>query len=311
MTDPTDLRILCPGGNFTNVGGLVAHGLARGEGLPRGSTIAAVTGTPYAELALRGPDLVLEGRYQLAITTPSWHLTEADRGRGRLRTLATFPHDDQLVLAVRAEHGVTGLHDVRERELPLRISMPTKESGHPAAFALERLFSLYGFTVADLERWGGTILHDRPRYPNLPDSVPVDPSFDAVFDEAVMTWRWKRISEGYDLTYLPIEPDVLARCAELGMPSGVLRAGRLRGVEHDVPTIDFSGWVLYCADDLPDEVVRCTMAAIDEQKDQISARFTGPTAAMTAPVDMRRLHLDPPVPLHPAAEDYYKDKGYL
>lgn len=40
-----DLKLLCPGGNFTSVGSLIAHGLARG-GLPRGSTVSVVTGTP-------------------------------------------------------------------------------------------------------------------------------------------------------------------------------------------------------------------------------------------------------------------------
>ncbi|MFF0525586.1 TAXI family TRAP transporter solute-binding subunit [Actinomadura nitritigenes] len=301
-----DLKLLCPGGNFTSVGGLIAHGLARG-GLPRGSTVSVVTGTPYAELALNGPDLVRQGRYQAAITTPAWHLA----GQDGVRTLASLAHDDQLVLAVRKRHRVRSLHDVRERRLPLKISMPTRESGHPAAIALERLFSLHGFTVADLEAWGGRILHDRPKYPNQPESVPVDPAFDAVFDEAVMTWRWKRISETYDLDYLPVEDGILARCAELGMRPGVLRAGRLRGVERDVPTIDFSGWVLYCAEDLPDATARLMLEALDEQKEQISGRFTGPTAAMTSPIDMRSLPLDPPVPLHPGAAAFYKENGYL
>ncbi|MFB4300290.1 TAXI family TRAP transporter solute-binding subunit [Actinomadura sp. NTSP31] len=301
-----DIKLLCPGGNFTSVGSLLAHGLARG-GLPHGSTVSTVTGTPYAELASNGPDLVRQGRYQIAITTPAWHLA----GQEGLRTLASFAHDDQLVLAVRKELGVASLHDVRERRLALKISMPTRESGHPAAAALEQLFSLYGFTVADLESWGGRILHDRPKYPNLPESVPVDPSFDAAFDEAVMTWRWKRISETYDLDYLPIGTDVLARCAELGMRPGVLRKGRLRGVERDVPTIDFSGWILYCGEDLPDATARMVLEALEEQKDQISARFTGPTAAMTSPIDMRSLPLDPPVPLHPGAAAFYGENGYL
>lgn len=60
-----DLKLLCPGGNFTSVGSLIAHGLARG-GLPHGSTVSVVTGTPYAELALNGRDLVRQGRYQSA-----------------------------------------------------------------------------------------------------------------------------------------------------------------------------------------------------------------------------------------------------
>ncbi|WP_051187573.1 TAXI family TRAP transporter solute-binding subunit [Nocardia tenerifensis] len=288
-----------------------------GSPLPEGTTIAAVTGTPPAALGMDGPRLVAEGHYQMGITTPSWNLRMAFEGRGPysrplpVRALAAFAHDDRLALAVRAETGITSLRDIAERQLPLKISMPHREMGHPARWVIDEVLGRYGFTQEDLESWGGQLLHDRPRSQNSPDAVPADPSFDAVFDEAIMTMRWKNLTERYDLRFLPIDDEVLAHCAALGMPPGVLERGRLRGLDEDVPTLDFSGWILYCAADLPDELAYLAIRAIDEQQHAISSRFTGPTRPLTSPVDMRALGRDLPVALHPGAEAYYRENGYL
>ncbi|WP_026314232.1 TAXI family TRAP transporter solute-binding subunit [Actinomadura flavalba] len=313
-----DVRILCPGQNWMNIGSLIANGMGGyGSPLPDGSTIAAVTGTPPAALGMDGPRLVARGRYHFGITTPNWALALACAGKGPyteplpLRAVAAFPHDDRLALAVRAETGITSLSDIAARRLPLKISMPTREMGHPARWVMDEILACHGFSQEDLESWGGEVLRDRPRSQNSPDAVPADPSFDAVFDEAIMTHRWRKLTTQYDLRFLPLEEHVLAHCAALGMPAGVLEKGRLRGLDRDVPTLDFSGWILYCAADLPDELAHLAVRAIDEQRETISARFTGPTRAMTAPVDLRATGRDLPVPLHPGAAAYYREQGHL
>jgi uncharacterized protein len=108
-----------------------------------------------------------------------------------------------------------------------------------------------------------------------------------------------------------LEERVRASFAALGVPSGTIPAGRFPGVEEDVPTLDFSGWVLYCAADLPDALAHLAVQALDEQRAAITARFTGPTAPMTSPLDLRAACADPPVPLHPGAEAYYREHGLL
>ncbi|WP_243718484.1 TAXI family TRAP transporter solute-binding subunit [Actinomadura sp. KC06] len=313
-----DVRILCPGQNWMNIGSLIANGMGGyGSPLPDGSTIAAVTGTPPAALGMDGPRLVAEGRYDFGITTPSWALAMARAGKGPyaeplpVKAVAAFAHDDRLALAVRAETGITSLAEIAERRPPLKISMPSREMGHPARWVMDEILACHGFSQEDVERWGGEILRDRPRSQNSPDAVPADPAFDAVFDEAIMTWRWRNLTTMYDLEFLPLDEPVLRHCTAMGMPAGVLEKGRLRGLREDVPTIDFSGWILYCADDLPDELAYLAVRAIEEQKDLVSARFTGPTRALTSPVDMREICRDLPVPLHPGAEAYYRENDHL
>ncbi|NRQ32177.1 hypothetical protein HII36_10060 [Nonomuraea sp. NN258] len=275
--------------------GELALGVA--ELLPPGATVATVTGRAPAALAWDGPRLVAAGHYDLAITTPGWHLTLTPELP--LACLAAFPHDDQLALAVRRELGITSLSQVKG----LKVSMPGPDSGHPAHWALARILPMYGVEIGDLE-----ILRDRPRSLHAPDLPPADPAFDAVFDEALMTMRWKNLTEQYDLDFLPLDPGVLEACADLGMTPGVLRAGRLRGVERDVPTIDFSGWYLYCARGLADELAYAAVQALDQRRHAIGERFPQPLPPLTGPIDLPG---DTPLPLHPGARAYYAEKGYL
>lgn len=300
-----------------NIGSLIAHGLNGYDSqLPAGSTISATTGTPLPKMLIEGPERVVGGRYQMAIISPSWYLRLARDGKGPFPAplpvcaIAVFPHDDRLVFAVRKETNITSLRAIKEDRVPLKVSLPAPD--HSSGWMIDQVFAQYGFSRDDIEDWGGRTLNDRPASMNSPDVIPVDPSFDAVFDEAIMTLRWKRISEGFDLYFLSVDEEVLARCREMGMVPGILEKGRLRGVEADVPTIDASGWALYCAEDMSYDLAYLTARAIDKQKEAISARFTGPTAGMTKPInDMRSVCRDLPVPLHPGAEAYYREQGYL
>jgi TRAP-type uncharacterized transport system substrate-binding protein len=317
LRDPIDLRILCAGRNWMNVGSLLALGLnGYYSPLPKGSTIAAISGDP-GTMCMEGPRLVAEGRYHLAITTPAWYVAMARAGNGPfetplpLRAIAVLPHDDRLALAVRRETGITSLAEIVERELPLKISTPARELNHPAGWVVDAVMEQYGFSREHVERWGGELLRDRPRFQNSPDSVPIDPRFDAIFDEAIMTLRWRRISESYDLRFLPIDEQVREHFAGMGMPRGTLERGRMRGLDADVATIDFSGWALCCREDMPDELGYLVARALDEQHEEISARFADATAGMTSPIDMHRVGRDAPVPLNAGAEQYYRDHGYL
>ena len=49
--------------------------------------------------------------------------------------------------------------------------------------------------------------------------------------------------------------------------------GRLRGVDGDIATLDFAGWLLYCREDFPDEYAHCIVKTIDEQKQLIESVF--------------------------------------
>ena len=273
-------------------------------------------GTKTAQ-RFEAPVLVARGAYHMAVTTPSWVGKLAVAGQPPfteplpLRSLAQFAQDDQLVFAVRRETRIRSLREIKERQYPLKVSTPPRETQHAAVWCAERILEEYGFNFDDIERWGGKVLRDRPRNQKLAGVQPVSEEFDAIFDEAIMTNRWKTLTGKYEMEFLPIDEEIIARLVKRGWSRGVLPKHFLRGVDRDVPGIDFSGWFLFCREDMDEELAYYTIAAIDDQKNQINEWFNLPESGMTAHVDMRRLARDLPLPLHPGAEVYYREKGYM
>jgi hypothetical protein len=318
MRDAREVRFFGAGQNWLPLSGCIAVGLSGYYSpLPAGSSVSVTSQEPGSAI-FNGPALVGAGTFDMGITTPSWVARLAVNGQQpfrkpiALRALATFAHDDRLVFAVRRETGVKSLSQVAEDKVPLRISTPLRETRHAGVWCAERVAELHGFTFDDITAWGGEILRDRPKIVDVrPGMVAINPAFTAIFDEAIMTRRWPAIAREYDLRYLAIEDGPRETLKEWGWPVGVIEAGRLPGVDRDVAAVDFSGWILYCREDLDDELAYLTIQAIDEQQFSINEWFSTPTMGMTSPVDMNRLGRDPAIPLHAGAERYYQEKGYL
>ena len=62
---------------------------------------------------------------------------------------------------------------------------------------------------------------------------------------------------------------------------------------------------------MDEELAYFTIRAIDEQKTFIDRIFEIPLGGLTSQVDMREIARGLPLPLHPGAERYYREKGYL
>jgi TRAP-type uncharacterized transport system substrate-binding protein len=317
MMERLDVKILGGGQNWVTIGGRIAVGLSGYYSpLPEGSTVSTVTMNP-AQSVYDGPLRVADRTYDMAITTPGWFARLAAKGLAPydkalpLRALAAFPHDDRMAFAVKRSLGIKSLREIRDRKIPLKISTAPPGSWHPAYWGASVVLAEYGFSFEDMVSWGGELLADRPRYINHPDSKAVSDDFDAVFDEAVMTRRWHRITEDHDMVFLPVDEDVMQRLEAKGWNRGLIKKGQFRGVEEDLLAADFSDWLLFCHEDMDEELAYLTIGAIEEQAKTIEGLFPPPFTALTGPVDLRRLATHVPIPLHAGAERYYREKGAL
>ena len=277
----------------------------QGRGAPWGLTVLG-TGSVDAlrEVARREVDI--------AIVNPSGALTVAYRGKGPftepapLRAIAVIPSFDQMAFGVAEGTGLRSFSEMKERRYPLRVSMRA-ERDNATHLYVDEVLQAYGLSLADIEAWGGRVSYD----PGLPYQGRLEllkrGEVDAIFDEGVRGWI--DLGVGAGMRFLPIDEPVLQRLEELGFRRAVLARERFPSLAADVPTLDFSGWPIYCHADVADELIYGFCRALDARKSAIPTQDRGDLPVSQMCRDTPEGPLD--VPLHPAAERYWREAGYL
>jgi TRAP-type uncharacterized transport system substrate-binding protein len=256
---------------------------------------------------------VATGEVQVAISNPSGFLALAERGTGPftaaipLRAITVIPSPDQLAFAVAAGTDLKSLQDIRERRYPLRVSVRGQRD-HALHPITKEVFAAAGFSFDDIVSWGGQVRYDPglPRKDNRLDAVARG-EIDMVIDEAVR--GWVDLAAGNAMRVLPLDEVVLTRLEALGLRRAAIPKRRYPNLPEDVPTLDFSGFAVYTHANVADDVVTEICSALESRKDRIGWQEPGPL-----PLDlMCRDTPDAPlvIPLHPAAERFWRERGYL
>ena len=98
-----------------------------------------------------------------AFVNPSALLTQAYRGVGLfkaplpLRIVASYPSWDRFVFMVHPRTGIRSLADIKAKQYPLRVSV-REDPTHSTLVLIEQGFALHGFTLKDIEAWGGKLI---------------------------------------------------------------------------------------------------------------------------------------------------------
>ncbi len=169
-------------------------------------------------IASDGPgalDLVARGEMQLAISNPAMYLALAVRGTGPykkpipLRAITIIPSPDQLAFAVTEKTGVKSLHEIRERRMPLRVSVRGQRD-HALHPITDEVLNAAGFTLDDIASWGGQVRYD--------DGLPIKSNrfgamqrgeVDMIIDEAVRGWANPALDAG--MRILPLDDEILTQ----------------------------------------------------------------------------------------------------
>ena len=256
---------------------------------------------------------VASGNADIAIINPTGVLTEAYLGKGPFknpmpfRVIAVMPSYDQLLFGVTKASGITSLRDIKEKKYPLKVSLRGQRD-HSVHMVVDQVLAAAGFTLDDINSWGGKVRYDNglPDVSNRIGAIERG-EIDAIFDEAVI--RWADDASRLGMRILPLDNEILTNMESLGFRRGLLDKASHPGLEEDVPTLDFSGFAVYTRADLPDDVVRDFCAALEVRRDLM------PIEDGTA-IPLERMAKDTPegpldVPLHPAAEAYWKERKYI
>jgi TRAP transporter TAXI family solute receptor len=301
--------------NFHALAGMIAANL-RFRSAPR-SRFWILTGTGFRD----NIDAVARGEVDLGITTPldvplEWARQGKHMFAGRaypfLRTLGYYPQDDRLVFAVREDTGITSFADLRERKYPLRLATAVRDEDNLLAYVIARALEAHGIAPGDIERWGGKWLgSDRPQS-CLAQAVRGEA--DAAFFEGIMTPGWYEWVEATKVRFIPFAPEALgALQQDYELRPATLAKGRLR-TPADIPCLDFSHWAIFVRDDMDDEVAYRITAVLVEHRGEMEARYRNipvERSPLTYPIEPRKMWQGLGAPLHPGAERYYREHGYM
>ncbi len=267
----------------------------------------------FASDAPSGIEEVIRGDADLGIINPVEPLTLAYRGTGPyknpspLRVITTIPSADQLGFAVTEDTGLNSLADVRERRFPLKVTLRGQRA-HSVQPMVEDTLAAYGYTLDDIRSWGGEVRYD-PGLPDAPNRIGgvERGEVNAIFDEAVNVWGDMALD--LKMRFLSLEEPILKKLEAVGYRRALITKAAASKIPNDVMSLDFSGWAVFTRADVSDEVVTFICRGLEARKDKVPWQGQGP-------LPLERMCFDSPdtpmdVPLHPAAERFWRERGYL
>ena len=264
---------------------------------------------------------VASGKVQFAIINPSMILKLAALGSAPfteplpLRAPEAWRGDcpratraePQMIFAVTEQTGLKSFKDIRDRRFPLKVSL-RGQPDHSLHVITNHVLSAAGFSLDDIISWGGEVRYDAgmPYGPNRIGAVQRG-EIHAVFDEGASTWGNMALELG--MTFLPLDAEPMKHLERLGLRSGLIERTNFPKLICDVPSIDFSGWPIYTREDTPDGLVTDFCRALEASKDRIPWAQDAPLPLAQMVRDTPEGHLE--VPLHAAAERFWKERRYL
>lgn len=251
---------------------------------PNGPVDFGVTGTQFAWWAY-------QGTHDFA--------TDPGKPQRQLRLVAMIQDPSFMLMAVKADSGITDLRQIKEKRLPVKIVALPQGGDTNAA-----ILAYYGLNAEELSSWGGKLIGNTPQ----DQEDRKNPDVMIGFGEFARTEYepWIDFSQTQDLRFLEVPKDLREKLVkeydlqELDIPDGLFR-----GVHGPMPGVGRSGEAVYGRTDMPDDFAYTLAKAIDEHRSLLQW-------------GIYPLSYDPAtawkafgLPLHPGAARYYREKGYM
>ncbi len=168
---------------------------------------------------------------------------------------------------------------------------------------LRHVFLGYGTSDKQIESWGGKFIHA-----GWSESAQqlLDGHAEIIAPQAPLKWPvMVDLGNSRELKFFPIADKVRKALADkYGYLAADMPGGTYKGQEQDLKTMADSV-VLLVNQKVPDELVYQMVKIVCENKAKWEA-----THAMFKPFDPKQA-CNTPIPLHPGAVKYFKEKGYL
>ena len=214
-----------------------------------------------------------------------------------LRLIAKIEDPFYYLVAVKKESGIKDFAKIKQQHLPVRIM--------GADGNMMTILNYYGITTDNIKSWGGKI------------GVPTDEALKGDFDIVAgflaspamnpESSYWTTLSQKFDLYFLELPEDLLKLIAKQNVDAEFVEVHQnlLRGVNRIIKTLGRSGEAVFARDDTPEQAAYDLAKAIDENHGALKWFIRVYT------YDLKTVWQNFGVPLHPGAEKYYREAGYI
>ncbi|MFB3887413.1 MAG: TAXI family TRAP transporter solute-binding subunit [Thermodesulfobacteriota bacterium] len=219
-----------------------------------------------------------------------------------LTLIATLRRPAWIGLAVRHEIGISDLRELKRRKCPLRILASKSVKGG----FLDTVLTHHGLSLDEIEGWGGRFLKWTGTSGQVREGI-VDMMLGNIYlGYTAFSRSWHEATTLFDMRFLSFDQALIRKLVKkYGYKSGAIPHGLFRGVDRDVPTVVDDYLFVYCLKSQPASLVRL----VAEGLDQNSELFKQTRSAIYYERD--EVWRSEVLPLHPAAEEYYRTKGYM
>jgi uncharacterized protein len=243
-------------------------------------------------------NLLQAGRGELAFTlgdslTQAWAGVEEAGYKAPLTKLrsvaAIYPNYIQIVAT--ADSGIKTLADLKGK----KVSVGAPKSG--TELNARAVFKAAGLTYDDM----------KVQYLPFGESVELmkNKQLDATLQSAGLGVSSIRdLASGDDIVIVPVPADLIARIGDAAYLSAVVPANTYKGQTADVPTAAVRNFLI-THQGVPEPVVYAMTKAMFDNLPELMAAHSA--AREISPEHAAKS----PIPLHPGAERYYREKGLL
>jgi TRAP transporter TAXI family solute receptor len=252
-------------------------------------------------------NLVQQGRAEVAFTLGD-ALSDAWRGNAevgfpqkleRLRTIGGL-YSNYIQIVASKESGVKTLADLKGK----RVSVGAPRSG--TEVNARAIFMAAGLGYAGPQNMGNVF----SQVQFLPFGQSVDLIKNRQLDATLISAGLgvaaiRDVASTNDIVIVAVPADIIAKIGDAAYQPGTVPAGTYRGQDAAVETIQIKNF-LVTSDRVPADTVYTLTKSMFDSLDKMAA-----AAAAAKAIDVKTAFQNPPVPLHPGAERFYRERGLL
>jgi TRAP-type uncharacterized transport system substrate-binding protein len=214
-----------------------------------------------------------------------------------LRLIAKIEDPFYYLIAVKKESGIKDFTRIKQEHLPVRV---VGADGN-----MMTILKYYGITADSIKAWGGEM------GVSIEDAIKGDFDIIAGFLASPAlnpeSSYWTTLSQKFDLYFLELPEDLLKLIAGQNVDAEFVevRHSLLKGINRRIKTLGRSGESVFARDDTPEQAAYDLAKAIDENHGMLKWFIRVYT------YDPKTVWKNFGVPLHPGAEKYYREVGYM